>query len=148
MNNLIETIKNYDQRPSWNDYFMSFAYLTALRSSCVRLHVGCVLVKDNRIISTGYNGHLPNTPHTSIVRDNHEQMTIHAESNAIIDAAKRGVSVENSIAYVTHIPCLNCLKILVAGGIKKIIYAENYHNDDLIPIICSTSNIELIQYNK
>ena len=127
---------------------MSFAYLTALRSSCVRLHVGCVLVKDNRIISTGYNGHLPNTPHTSIVRDGHEQMTVHAESNAITDAAKRGVSVENSTAYVTHMPCLNCLKILVASGINEIVYAEDYHNDELVSIICSTSNIGLIKYNK
>jgi dCMP deaminase len=146
MNNIIDTIKNYDvnktNRPSWDDYFMSFAYLTSLRSSCIRLHVGCVLVKDNRIISTGYNGHLPNTPHTSIVRDGHEQMTVHAESNA----AKRGVSVGDSTAYITHMPCLNCLKILIAGGIKKIIYSEDYHNDNLISIICNTSNIDLVQY--
>jgi dCMP deaminase len=150
MDKIISEIKTHDlnkkERPSWDEYFMSFAYLTSLRSSCVRLHVGCVLVKDNRIISTGYNGHLPNTPHTSIVRDGHEQMTVHAESNAITDAAKRGVSLNDATAYVTHLPCLNCCKVLVASGIKKIIYGEEYKNDELVSVICNTSNVQLIKF--
>ena len=72
-------------RPDWNSYFISVALLTSIRSSCHRLHVGCVIVKDNRILSTGYNGFLPNAPHKSIVINDHEQATVHAEQNSITD---------------------------------------------------------------
>ncbi len=79
-------------RPTWDEYFKSIVQVCATRSSCNRLHVGCLLVKDNRIISQGYNGFLPGCPHESIVRNNHEQATLHAEQNALMDCAKRGVS--------------------------------------------------------
>ena len=74
-----------DSRPNWDDYFKSLSLLTATRSPCERLQVGCVLVKENRIISQGYNGFLPNCVHESVVRDNHEMATIHSEQNAIAD---------------------------------------------------------------
>ena len=123
------------KRLDWNEYFMSIAKLTSARSSCNRLHVGCVIVKDKHIVSTGYNGFLPSFPHESIVINNHEQATVHAEQNAIADAACRGTSVNNSIAYITHYPCINCFKILVASGIKTIYYLNDYNNDPTINIL-------------
>ena len=84
--------------------FKKILLATAERSPCHRLQVGCILVKDNRIISQGYNGFLPGCVHTSIVRDGHEQATVHAEQNAISDAARRGVAVQNSTIYITHYP--------------------------------------------
>lgn len=116
-------------RPSWNEYFKNIVLTTSTRSSCHRLHVGCILVKDNRIISQGYNGFLSGHPHESIVINNHEIATIHAEQNAIIDCAKRGVNCNHSTAYITHFPCINCLKILVQAGIEKIYYINDYKND-------------------
>ncbi len=79
-------------RPTWNEYFKEIVQVTAKRSPCDRLHVGCILVKENRIVSQGYNGFLPGADHRSVVRDGHEQATVHAEQNAIVDCAKRGVS--------------------------------------------------------
>ena len=118
-------------RPNWDTYFKKIALVTKERSPCERLQVGCVLVKENRIVSQGYNGFLPGCPHKSVVRDNHEQATVHAEQNAIADCAKRGVSCNNSIAYITHYPCIHCCKMLLAAGIKEIKYIDDYHNDEL-----------------
>ena len=120
------------ERISWEKYFIDIAELSSVRSPCSRLKVGCVLVKDNRLLSMGYNGYLSGCPHKSIIVDNHEQATIHAEINAITDAAKRGVSVDGSTAYITHHPCLNCYKALAASGVQQIIYAEDYKNDPII----------------
>jgi dCMP deaminase len=120
------------ERISWEEYFSEIVTVTAKRSPCQRLQVGCILVKDNRIISQGYNGFLPGCPHNSIVRDDHEQATIHAEQNTISDCAKRGVSTEGSIAYITHFPCLNCCKLLLASGIKEIKYINQYKIDNLV----------------
>ena len=125
-------INSYEDRLSWDEYFMSVAFLISSRSTCERLHVGCVIVMDNRIISAGYNGFLPGAPHMSIIRNNHEQATVHAEQNAITDCASRGVSVKGGTAYITHYPCLNCAKILAAAGIKEIKYHTDYKNDQLV----------------
>jgi len=120
------------ERISWNEYFSEIALLASKRSPCERLHVGCVLVRDNLLVSTGYNGFLPKHEHKSFIRDNHEQATVHAEINAICNAAKRGVSIDGCVAYITHYPCLHCAKALSASGIKKIYYLNNYHNDELV----------------
>ena len=120
-------------RPNWDEYFKEIAEVTAKRSPCNRLHVGCVLVKDNRIVSQGYNGFLPGAKHISIVRDDHEQATVHAEQNAIADCAKRGVSCEDCTAYITHYPCIICCRMLLAAGIKKIKYINDHCNDELVP---------------
>ena len=80
----------------------------------------------------GYNGFLAGTDHTSIVRWGHEQATIHAEINAITDAAKRGVSIDGAVAYITHYPCINCFKALASSGIKKIYYSIDYKNDPIV----------------
>jgi dCMP deaminase len=119
-------------RISWNDYFMKAAELASVRSPCERLKVGCVLAKNNRLISMGYNGFLAGSDHKSIVRNGHEQATIHAEINAITDAAKRGASIDDCVAYVTHYPCINCYKALASSGIKKIYYKNSYKNDPIL----------------
>ena len=140
--NLASLLK-LNERLSWDDYFISTALLIATRSSCERLHVGCVLVKENHVISSGYNGFLAGHPHISRVRDNHEQATVHAEQNCIADCAKRGISTENSTAYITHYPCINCCKILLASGVKTIIYDEDYKNDNLVTELCNEANIKI-----
>ena len=134
-----------DKRPTWGEYFMSLVEFTATRSSCNRLHVGCILVKDNRIVSQGYNGFLPGCPHISHIRDNHEMATIHAEQNAVFDCAKRGVSCNDCDAYITHYPCLNCAKMLLTAGIKHIYFINDYHNDELVSTFCTQMKCEVTQ---
>lgn len=119
--------------------------VTAKRSPCERLHVGCILIKDNRIVSQGYNGYLPSCIHKSIVRDNHEQAMVHAEQNAICDCAKRGVSCSDSIAYVTHYPCIICTRLLLASGVKEINYIHDYRNDELVVELCNQMNVKINQ---
>jgi len=140
----IETLTlNLDKRIDWDTYFMSIAFLISSRSSCNRLHVGCVLVKNTRIISVGYNGFLPKTPHTSFIRDGHEIATVHAEQNAISDCAKRGVDCNNCTAYITHYPCINCAKILISAGIQNIIYNNDYNNDPVVAELAKLSQITI-----
>jgi len=149
MNNKLEqvrnSINNIDERLNWNEYFITIAHLVSKRSSCNRLNVGCILVQDNRIISSGYNGHLAKTEHKSIIRNNHEQLTIHAEVNSIIDCAKRGITTNNAVAYITHFPCLNCFKTLIGAGISKIYYSEDYKNDEIVYQLKEELNIEIIK---
>ena len=133
------------KRPSWDDYFKKIVLATRDRSPCKRLQVGCLLVKDNRIISQGYNGFLPGCPHTSIIRDNHEQATLHAEQNALTDCAKRGVCCQNATAYITHYPCVICCRLLLAAGIKEIKYLENYKNDDLVAYFVNQCEVKILQ---
>jgi len=125
-------IDSWETRMNWDDYFMSMALLISSRSSCDRLHVGCVLVKDTRVISVGYNGFLAGLPHVSKVVGGHEQATVHAEQNAIADCAKRGISTIGATAYITHYPCINCFKILISAGIAEIKYHKEYKNDPLV----------------
>ena len=142
----IQTVTNsWSERIDWDQYFMSLALLISSRSSCKRLKVGCVLVKDTRVISVGYNGFLAKLPHLSIVRDGHEQATVHAEQNSIADCAKRGISCANATAYITHYPCINCAKILASSGIKTIKYLNDYKNDELVSEILKSVNIEIIK---
>ena len=134
-----------NKSPDWNTYFKEIAKLCATRSPCHRLQVGCLIVKDNRIISQGYNGFLAGCPHVSVIRDNHEMMTIHAEINALCDCAKRGVQCEDATAYITHYPCINCIKSLLASGIKKVYYINDYKNDELVNYFSEISNINIIK---
>ena len=127
-------------RMNWEEYFAEIATLASKRSPCSRLHVGCVLVKDKRIVATGYNGFMPGAVHKSIIEDGHEIATIHAEQNAICDAASRGVCIAGSIAYITHYPCVTCFKLLVASGIKKIYYIDDYNNSPHINTLLDTLN--------
>ncbi len=139
-NNIGQTLTQ-TQRPSWNEYFKEIVQVTAKRSPCERLNVGCIFVKDNRIISQGYNGFLPGCEHKSIVRDGHEQATVHAEQNALCDCAKRGASCAGATAYVTHYPCIICARLMLASGISEIKYISDYKNDELVSIFCKQKNV-------
>ena len=151
--NLIDTIvdvaKDLEARPSWDEYFMATAFLIATRSACQRLNVGCVVVSKgthkNRIIAAGYNGFLPGAPHISRVDNDHEQSTVHAEQNAISDAARRGVSLSGSIAYITHFPCIVCAKLLVAAGINEIKFHFDYNNNPMVKEIFKENEIKCIK---
>jgi dCMP deaminase len=146
---LAQLLEARDERPSWDEYFMATSLLMASRSACGRLHVGCVLVSGgehrNRIVAAGYNGFLPGTPHQSRLRDGHEQATVHAEQNAIADAARRGVSVAGSTAYISHFPCINCAKVLAAAGVRVIVYHFDYNNDALVVDLLSEAGLSIRQ---
>jgi dCMP deaminase len=143
-------IDDRKERPSWDEYFMSAALLISLRSACDRLQVGCVLVsgepQSNRIVAAGYNGFLPGAPHASHVRDGHEQATVHAEQNAIADAARRGVSLYGATAYISHFPCINCAKLLASSGIRVIKYHRDYRNDPLAGDLLKEAGVTVIKY--
>lgn len=151
--NLIDTIvdvaKDLEARPSWDEYFMATAFLIATRSACQRLNVGCVIVSKgthkNRIIAAGYNGFLPGAPHISRLDNDHEQSTVHAEQNAISDAARRGVSLSGSTAYITHFPCIVCAKLLVAAGVNEIKFHFDYNNNPIVEEIFKENDIKCIK---
>ena len=146
---IAQATRQFTERPSWDDYFMATAMLISTRSPCERLHVGCVIVsggdRKNRIIAAGYNGFLPGTPHLSRVREGHEQATVHAEQNAIADAARRGSPVEGGIAYVTHFPCINCAKILASAGIAEVRYRIDYKNDTLVEPLLADAGVKVVK---
>jgi dCMP deaminase len=129
-------------RVSWCHYYMQIANVVASRATCDRLHVGCVLVsEDNRIIATGYNGSVSGQPHCDTHGHDMDAngscvRTVHSESNAVLHAAKHGVSTRGATAYVTHSPCLNCQKLLASAGITRVIYEVAYRTD---PAHCSES---------
>ena len=140
-------------RPDWDDYFKEIVLVTKKRSACERLQVGCLLVKDNRIISAGYNGFLPGCPHESIVRNNHEQATIHAEQNALNNTIITDVT--GCRMYVTSFPCNECTKNIIQRGIKKLIYLDKPDNKNnklkesqylASNYMLQMANIELVHY--
>jgi dCMP deaminase len=139
----IQLMSKCDERLSWDDYFACFALLTSLRSPSEKLKVGCVIIKNNRIISTGYNGFPSGSPHQSISRDGHEINTIHAEQNAINYAAKEGLKINKTTIYITHFPCINCCKSIIASGIIHIKYLNNYKNDEVIYELLKQTNISI-----
>lgn len=121
-------------RPSWDEYFMQIAFTVAQRSTCDRAHVGAVIVRDRRILTTGYNGAPAGLPHCDevghLMIDGHCVRTLHAEQNAIIQAALHGVNIEGSTIYVTHQPCLTCAKMIINAGIRCVVYAGNYPDEN------------------
>ncbi len=120
-------------RSSWDDYFMRITAEVATRSTCNRLHVGCLIVRDNQIVVTGYNGSLRKADHCDdvghLMEDGHCVRTVHAEANAITQAARRGVAVDGSTVYVTAAPCFNCFKILVNAGCVRVLFRDLYRRD-------------------
>lgn len=125
------TEKKY--RPSWDDYFMSIARIVATRSTCDRLESGAVLVKKNRIISTGYNGSPPGLPHCDggnhLMEEGHCVRTIHGEHNVILQAATiPGASTEGSTLYTKYSPCVHCAKYVIAAGIVRVVVGKVYRN--------------------
>ncbi|MBM3190687.1 MAG: cytidine deaminase [Chloroflexi bacterium] len=128
-------------RPSWDQYFMEIARQVATRSTCLRRQVGAVIVRDKRILATGYNGAPRGLDHCDVVGCLREQMGIpsgqrqeicrglHAEQNAIIQAALHGVSVEEGTIYVTHQPCITCAKMIINAGIRRVVCAAVYPDE-------------------
>jgi dCMP deaminase len=146
MNNNFKETDPISLRPSWEEYFKDIVICTAKRSPCHRLQVGCILVKENRIISTGYNGFLPGAEHKSIVRDDHEQATVHAEQNALMCCAKLGIPCDQTTLYITHYPCIICSRLLLCSGIKDIKYINDYKNDELVKYFCDQLKVGIDKF--
>lgn len=119
-------------RHTWDRYFMNIAREAATRATCPRKHVGAVIVRDKNIIATGYNGSVHRLPHCDevgcMMEDNHCVRTVHAEVNAIAQAARNGVGVAGATLYVTASPCWPCWKVVVNAGIVKIVFEEFYRD--------------------
>jgi dCMP deaminase len=119
-------------RPSWEEYFLGIAQVVAQRSTCDRAYVGCVLVRDKRILTTGYNGSPSSLEHCDdvghLLFDGHCIRTLHAEQNAIIQAALHGVSTKGAECFVTHHPCVICAKMLINAGVWRVVYLHDYAN--------------------
>lgn len=120
-------------RADWNQYFMGIAQQAATRATCPRKHVGAVIVRDRTVLSTGYNGSVRGLPHCEdvgcVMEDGHCVTTVHAEANAILQAAKNGVSIEGGELYTTASPCWNCFKLIANVGILRIYYGEFYRDE-------------------
>ena len=133
-------------RPDWPEYFMSLAHAVAPRATCDRKHVGAVIVKNNRVMATGFNGAVAGMKHCDEaghdLEDNHCSRAAHAELNAICQAARYGVALDGAECYITASPCWGCFKALVNAGIKKIVYAE-FYNDKRIFDAAREIGIEL-----
>ena len=141
-------------RPNWDEYFMQIVRLVSQRSTCLRRQVGAIIVKDKRILSTGYNGAPAGLKHCREAGCVREQQNVpsgqrhelcrglHGEQNAIIQAALYGVSIKESTLYSTHLPCSLCAKMLVNAGIKEIIYSDGYA-DELSLLILNEAGIPL-----
>ena len=146
----------HNKRKSWDAYFLDIASLVSSRSTCLRRKVGAVLVKDNHILATGYNGAPRGLEHCldrGCIREKngipsgerHEYCRgIHAEQNALIQAAVHGVSIEGSTLYCTNFPCSLCSKLIINAKIKKIVYVEGYP-DDLAKELLAESDLELVK---
>jgi dCMP deaminase len=136
-------------RKPWNEYFMDQARMVATRATCDRLHVGAVIVRDKRIISTGYNGSVSGDVHCHdagcYVVNGHCIRTIHAESNAILQCAKFGVSTEGAAIYVTHFPCLLCSKQIIQAGLAQIYYDDPYRLDPYAKELLEQAGVKLMQ---
>ncbi|MFA6410396.1 MAG: cytidine/deoxycytidylate deaminase family protein [Candidatus Buchananbacteria bacterium] len=135
---MAEERKHY--RPSWDDYFMAIAKIIAARGTCDRLYAGAVLVKNNRIISTGYNGSPAGLPHCNdvghLLEDGHCVRTIHAEHNAVLQAALQGgTSTAGSTLYLKYSPCIHCTKYIIAGGIKRVVMGKVYRNEKALDML-------------
>ncbi|MGE3062269.1 MAG: cytidine/deoxycytidylate deaminase family protein [bacterium] len=147
-------------RPSWEEYFMEIALLVSTRATCLRRKVGAIIVKDRHILSTGYNGPPKGTPHCDEIGGcmreklnvpSGERMelsrAVHAEQNAIIQAAKLGINIEGADMYVTNQPCFICAKMIINSGIKRIYIKDGYPDKNAEEIL-RQANVELIQLGK
>ncbi len=143
-------------RPSWNEYFMRIAMLAATRSTCLRRQVGAVIVKNKKVLATGYNGSPSGLKHCLDIGCLREELgipsgqrhelcrAIHAEQNAVIQAATSGISIEGGILYSTTFPCILCAKILINAGVREIYVAEGYP-DDLSRQMLDEAGVEVHQ---
>ncbi|MBN1960551.1 MAG: cytidine/deoxycytidylate deaminase family protein [Deltaproteobacteria bacterium] len=120
------------ERHDWDNYFMQIAQVVATRATCDRKHVGAVIVRDRTILSTGYNGSIRGLPHCDevghMMENDHCVATIHAEANAILQAAKNGVAIDGADIYTTASPCWPCFKLIANTGIRRIVFGEFYRD--------------------
>jgi dCMP deaminase len=136
-------------RPGWDEYFMEVARTVATRATCPRASVGAVIVRDHRILTTGYNGAPRHVAHCTEVgcqiENGHCVRTTHAEANAVVQGALHGVSLAGSTAYSTHQPCLGCSKLLISAGVTKIVYGEAYP-DALATALLSEAGVAVVPF--
>ena len=134
-------------RASWDEYFMAIAKVVASRSTCDRKFVGAVIVRNRTILSTGYNGSIRGLPHCSevghMMENDHCVATIHAEANAILQAARNGVMIDGATLYVTASPCWNCFKAAANSGVQRICYGEFYRDQRSLNV-AQQAGIELV----
>ncbi len=131
------------RRPSWDEYFIEMARLTATRATCPRRRVGAVLVRDNRVLATGYNGAVRGAPHCDEVgcilvrHDNRESCVraVHAELNVLLQCAWNGVSSKGATLYCTDFPCVTCAKALVQAGIRRVVYLVDYPDSNSAAVL-------------
>ena len=137
------------QRIPWDQYFLSQSLVLSLRSTCERLMVGAVIVRNKRVIAGGYNGSVSGEDHCIDVGCYLEEgrcvRTVHAEMNAILQCAKFGVQTDDAEIYVTHFPCLKCTQSIIQAGIHKIYYLHDYHNHPYAKQLLKQANIETIK---
>jgi dCMP deaminase len=150
-------MERHMQRPSWDEYFMEITHLVAKRTTCLRRQVGAVIVKDRNILATGYNGAPSGVAHcldTGCLREQlkvpsgerHELCRgLHAEQNAIIQAAKHGTNIDGATLYCTTHPCIICVKMIINAGIRRVVYAEGYA-DQLAASMITESGVMLEQF--
>jgi dCMP deaminase len=144
----VNKLPSGNKRISWDQYFMNIAVQAATRATCDRKHVGAVIVRDKTILSTGYNGSIRGLPHCDdaghMMDNGHCVATVHAEANAIIQAAKNGTSIDGADIYVTASPCWNCFKLIANSGIKRIVFLE-FYRDERILSVAEQAGIKLEQ---
>ena len=135
------------QRVSWDRYFMNLAVQAAARSTCPRKAVGAVIVRDKAVLATGYNGSLRGLAHCTdagcLMENGHCVRTVHAEANAILQAARSGVRIEGADIYVTASPCWNCFKLIANAGIRRVFYGD-FYRDERIVTFALEAGIELV----
>ena len=135
------------QRASWDEYFMKIAETVASRATCDRKHVGAVIERGRTILATGYNGSIADLEHCDevghMMEDNHCVRTIHAEANAVIQAARNGVRIEGAGIYVTASPCWQCFKMIANAGLKRVVFGE-FYRDQRIFEVARRIGIELV----
>ncbi len=143
-------------RASWDEYFMNIAKDVSARATCDRLHVGAVIVKDHVILSTGYNGAARGLPHCDEIGheivDGHCVRTVHAEANAILQAAKHGAGIDGATLYVTNSPCYDCFKMIVNSGIKRVVYGSfymgRYEASEKVLDLAKSAGVEIQKHEK
>ncbi len=155
----LPTVLKSEKRPGWDEYFMEIAEVVAGRSTCLRRKVGAIVVKDRRILATGYNGAPVGLKHCMEVGclrelkgvppgERHELCRgLHAEQNALIQAAVYGTAIQGAVYYVTHQPCVLCAKVLINAGIKKVVFKGEYP-DSMALELFKEAGVELVNYER
>jgi len=150
-------MKVIESRPAWDDYFMKITGVVSERATCVKRSVGAIIVKDNRILSTGYNGAPKGMKHCGEVGCIRKEMNVpsgqrhelcrglHAEQNAIVQAAWHGVKIEGGTMYCTYQPCVICVKMMLNAGIKRLVYSGSYP-DELAMKMIQESGLAVTKY--